>query len=66
MPTPRMMSRSGCSAWRVAPDIATRGGVRSCMASTPVPNPSEGAAAPAAASTEKASGPTVSAVQKDW
>ncbi len=45
--------------------MATNGGVRSCRASTPVPRPSEGATAPAAASTEKASGPTVSAVQKE-
>jgi hypothetical protein len=58
------MSTPGCSACNVAPAMATTIGVRSWRASTPVPSPSPGAAAPAAASTEKASGPVVSAVQK--
>ena len=63
MPTPSSTSRSGCRAWSVAPAIATTMGVRSWSASTPVPSPRVGAAAPAAASTENASGPVVSAVQ---
>ena len=62
---PSTMSRSGWSAWRVAPAMATTIGVRSWRASTPVPRSSDGAAAPAAASREKASGPVVSAVQND-
>ena len=47
----------------MAPAIATTIGVRSWSAKTPVPNPSDGAAAPTAANSEKASGPVVSAVQ---
>ena len=66
MPTPRMMSRSGCSACSVAPAMATSGGVRSCRASTPVPRSSPGCSAPMAPSSENASNPVVSAVQKDW
>ena len=62
---PRRMSLSGCSACSVAPAMATTIGVRSCSASTPVPRPSDGAAAPAAARSENASGPVVSAVQYD-
>ena len=41
---PRRMSRSGCSAWSVAPAMATTIGVRSWRASTPVPRSSDGAA----------------------
>ena len=44
--------------------MATTIGVRSCSASTPVPRSRPGAAAPAAARVENASGPVVSAVQK--
>jgi len=45
--------------------MATTIGVRSWRASTPVPRPIPGAAAPAAARIENASGPVVSAVQND-
>ena len=44
--------------------MATTIGVRSCRARTPVPRPSDGAAAPTAPSSEKASGPVVSAVHQ--
>ena len=45
--------------------MATTIGVRSWRARTPVPRSSAGAAAPTAASSEKASGPVVSATQND-
>ena len=62
---PTSTSRSGLSACSVAAAMATVIGVRSWIGMTPVPSPSDGAAAPAAARVVNASGPVVSAVQND-
>ena len=45
--------------------MASNGGVRTCMASTPVPSPTPGAAHDAAPSTENASMPVTSATQNE-
>ena len=45
--------------------MASNGGVRTCMASTPVPSPTPGAARDAAPSTENASMPVTSATQNE-
>ncbi len=45
--------------------MASNGGVRTCMASTPVPSPTPGAAHDAAPSTEYASKPVSSATQNE-
>jgi hypothetical protein len=45
--------------------MASNGGVRTCMASTPVPSPTPGAADDAAPSTENASMPVTSATQNE-
>ena len=45
--------------------MASSGGVRTCMASTPVPSPTPGAARDAAPSTENASIPVTSATQNE-
>jgi len=45
--------------------MASNGGVRTCIASTPVPSPTPGAADDAAPSTENASMPVTSATQNE-
>ena len=45
--------------------MAVSVGLRNWRARTPVPRSNDGAAAPAAVSSEKASGPVVSAVQNE-
>ena len=59
------MSRSGCSACSVAPAMATTIGVRSWSASTPGAEAEAGRRRAGGAEQANASGPVVSAVQKD-